>query len=132
MQERALRHTCGAWLVLAGASLNVVQSVMRHSTITLTIDTYGHMLPGAEADAVEGLAGFFATTQPQQVEALRTGTDDAPIDRGARNAHEKLHATRGPHAGNTHGTAGIDEESAPCWTRTNNLLIKSQLLCQLS
>jgi hypothetical protein len=22
--------------------------------------------------------------------------------------------------------------SAPCWTRTNNLLIKSQLLCQLS
>jgi integrase len=24
------------------------------------------------------------------------------------------------------------ESSAPCWTRTNNLLIKSQLLCQLS
>src|SRR5262249_3906427 len=41
----ALRHTCGAWLVLGGASLNVVQSVMRHSTITLTIDTYGHMMP---------------------------------------------------------------------------------------
>ena len=26
----------------------------------------------------------------------------------------------------------VIEKSAPCWTRTNNLLIKSQLLCQLS
>ena len=41
----ALRHTCGAWLVLAGVSLNVVQKVMRHSTIKLTVDTYGHTLP---------------------------------------------------------------------------------------
>jgi len=55
----ARRHTCGAWLVLAGVSLNVVRKVMRHSTITLTIDTYGHEVPGAEADAVDGLAGFF-------------------------------------------------------------------------
>ena len=29
-----------------------VQVVMRHSTITLTIDTYGHLFPGQEADAV--------------------------------------------------------------------------------
>jgi hypothetical protein len=28
--------------------------------------------------------------------------------------------------------AAIAYISAPCWTRTNNLLIKSQLLCQLS
>ena len=128
----ALRHTCGAWLVLAGVSLNVVQKVMRHSTITLTIDTYGHILPGAEADAVDELSEFFTSTDPQQIETRKTGTDDAPVDGGALNAHEKLHVTREPHAGDTHGTAGIDEKNAPCWTRTNNLLIKSQLLCQLS
>ncbi|MBN2474708.1 MAG: hypothetical protein JXB62_08870, partial [Pirellulales bacterium] len=29
-----------------------VQSVMRHSTITLTMDTYGHLFPGQEAEAV--------------------------------------------------------------------------------
>jgi hypothetical protein len=44
--------------VLAGASLNIVQSVISHSTIILTTDTYGHMMPGAEAAAVDGLAGF--------------------------------------------------------------------------
>ncbi len=35
----ALRHTCGAWLVQAGVNPKAVQRVMRHSTITLTMDT---------------------------------------------------------------------------------------------
>ena len=30
----SLRHTCGAWLALAGCHPKVVQTVMRHSTIT--------------------------------------------------------------------------------------------------
>ena len=40
-------------------------------------------------------------------------------------------ATQGRRANTGLGTAGF-LFSAPCWTRTNNLLIKSQLLCQLS
>lgn len=48
----ALRHTCGAWLAMAGAHPKSVQSVMRHSTIVLTMDTYGHLFPGQEADTV--------------------------------------------------------------------------------
>ncbi len=35
----ALRHTCGAWLATRGVHPKVVQTVMRHSTITLTMDT---------------------------------------------------------------------------------------------
>lgn len=54
----ALRHTCGAWLAIAGVSIKVIQSVMRHSTITLTLDTYGHLLPGAEQDAAAKLSVF--------------------------------------------------------------------------
>lgn len=52
----ALRHTCGAWLALAGVSPKVIQSVMRHSSISLTLDTYGHLLPGAEQDAIQKFA----------------------------------------------------------------------------
>lgn len=52
----ALRHTCGAWLAISGVSIKVIQSVMRHSTITLTLDTYGHLLPGAEQDAAAKLS----------------------------------------------------------------------------
>ena len=48
----SLRHTCGAWLAMTGAHPKVVQQVMRHSTITLTMDTYGHLFPGQEVEAV--------------------------------------------------------------------------------
>lgn len=47
-----LRYTCGAWLAMAGVHPKVVQEVMRHSTITLTMDTYGHLFPGQVAEAV--------------------------------------------------------------------------------
>jgi len=57
----ALRHTCGAWLAMTGAHPKVVQTVMRHSTITLTMDTYGHLFPGQEADAINRLPDMLAT-----------------------------------------------------------------------
>lgn len=56
----SLRHTCGAWLALAGVNPKVIQTVMRHSTITLTLDTYGHLMPGAERDAVQHFARLMA------------------------------------------------------------------------
>jgi len=56
----ALRHTCGAWLAMVGVHPKTVQSVMRHSTITLTMDTYGHMFPGQEAEAVSRLPDMLA------------------------------------------------------------------------
>lgn len=42
----ALRRTCGAWAMTTGASLQAVKRLMRHSTITLTADTYGHLERG--------------------------------------------------------------------------------------
>lgn len=53
----ALRHTCGAWLALAGEHPKVIQTVMRHATITTTMDTYGHLFPGQAEGAVHKLAG---------------------------------------------------------------------------
>jgi len=55
----ALRHTCGAWLALAGNHPKVIQAVLRHSSITLTMDTYGHLFPGQEADAIAKLPRLF-------------------------------------------------------------------------
>lgn len=56
----ALRHTCGAWLAISNVNPKIIQSVMRHSTITLTLDTYGHLMPGAEQDAVQHFARIMA------------------------------------------------------------------------
>lgn len=54
----ALRHTCGAWAAIGGASPKAIQTLMRHSTITLTLDTYGHMLPDEASETVGRMPGF--------------------------------------------------------------------------
>jgi len=67
----SLRHTCGAWLAMRGVQAKVIQSVMRHSTITLTLDTYGHLIEGAEAAAIQANADM--TAVPTMLAA--TGTE---------------------------------------------------------
>ena len=66
----ALRHTCGAWLVIAGVDVKTVQTVMRHSNPTLTLNTYGHLLDGAEANAVQKLAAHQICTKLPAVEQI--------------------------------------------------------------
>ncbi len=67
-----IRHTCGAWLAEAGRHPKTVQAVMRHKQITLTMDTYGHLFPGQEAEAVQEIAAMLKT-EPER--AAATGTD---------------------------------------------------------
>lgn len=65
----ALRHTCGAWLAIAGVHAKTIQTVMRHGSITLTFDTYGHLMKGAEAEAVRALADVMAGRRSLDVSA---------------------------------------------------------------
>ena len=51
----SFRHSTGAWLALAGCHPKTIQTVMRHSNITLTMDLYGHLFPGQVADAIRKL-----------------------------------------------------------------------------
>ena len=43
---------------MRGVHPKVVQSVMRHSTIKLTFDTYEHLMPGETEGAVDSLCEF--------------------------------------------------------------------------
>ena len=76
----SLRHTCGAWLAMAGAHPKAIQSVMRHSCITLTMDTYGHLFPGQEADTIARLPAMMGIPFDEALRA--TGTDDEPTSPG--------------------------------------------------
>jgi integrase len=153
----SLRHTCGGWLANSGAHPKTVQAVMRHSTITLTMDRYGHLLPGAETDAATQLGEMVslcgepngaeenvlqmtgtdtASAQRQEQQSGRDSTrrEDAACDeeKQARNATKKPKALTAVTLGDEEQADAAACESAPSWTRTMNLLIKSQLLCQLS
>lgn len=57
-----LRHTFAALSVQAGVNPKVLQRVMGHSSITVTLDTYGHMFP-SDLDALAEAFAKPATTQ---------------------------------------------------------------------
>ncbi len=50
-----LRHTFGSLLLQNGASIVYVKEQMGHSSIQVTVDTYGHLIPGANVCFVDRL-----------------------------------------------------------------------------
>ena len=50
-----LRHTFGSLLIQGGASLTYVKEQMGHSSINVTVDIYGHLIPGADISCVDQL-----------------------------------------------------------------------------
>lgn len=50
-----MRHTFGSLSIQDGASLAYVRDQMGHSSIQVTADIYGHIIPGADIKWVDGL-----------------------------------------------------------------------------
>jgi hypothetical protein len=50
-----LRHTFASLLIQNGESLAYVRDQLGHSSIQITVDTYGHLVPGANRQAVDRL-----------------------------------------------------------------------------
>jgi len=48
-----LRHTCATLLLTRGVHPKIVQELLGHRTISITLDTYSHVLPGM-GDAAAG------------------------------------------------------------------------------
>ena len=50
-----LRHTCVALLVAEGAHQLTIMRRLGHSSIQVTLDTYGHLFPELEEDVTQRL-----------------------------------------------------------------------------
>jgi integrase len=50
-----LRHSFASWLIANGESLAYVKEQLGHHSIQITVDTYGHLVPGANRQAVNRL-----------------------------------------------------------------------------
>ena len=48
-----LRHTAATLLLAQGVSPRVIMEVLGHSQISLTMDTYSHVLPALQREAAE-------------------------------------------------------------------------------
>ena len=54
-----LRHTCTTLLLLKGENAKVVSERLGHAKITLTLDTYSHVLPDMQEAAAEKMEAMF-------------------------------------------------------------------------
>ena len=66
-----LRHSYAAMLIAQGAHPRAIMERMGHSTITVTLDTYGHLLPKIDAALDEALDGMYRTSEPRLGRVLR-------------------------------------------------------------
>lgn len=56
MRFHDLRHTCATLLFARGVHPKLVQELLGHSAVGITLDTYSHVIPGmgdVAADAIE-------------------------------------------------------------------------------
>lgn len=54
-----LRHTCATLLLLAGENPKVVSERLGHASVTLTLDTYSHVLPSMQEGSADKLEAMF-------------------------------------------------------------------------
>lgn len=65
-----LRHTHATQLLQLGVHVKVVQERLGHSTVTMTLDTYSHVLPGLQEDAAARLNSLL---EPKKNPSAREG-----------------------------------------------------------
>jgi len=85
----SLRHSTASLLIQTGANPKVIQSLMRHTDINLTMSKYTHLYAGQQRETIEKLPDFVV----QQDKAIMTGTDNCIVENQAKiycpkTAHE--------------------------------------------
>ena len=56
------RHTFASLMIAAGVNAKALSTFMGHANISITLDRYGHLMPGSEAEAA-GLLDTYLTAQ---------------------------------------------------------------------
>jgi len=78
-----LRHTCAATLIAQGEHPKMIQHHLGHSSITVTLDRYGHLFPSDVDAMAERLDQTFLSSQSDQ-RATRKRPDLIPFPLNGR------------------------------------------------
>jgi integrase len=75
------RHTFASLMIAAGVNAKALQGFMGHANISITLDRYGHLMPGSEAEAAGLLDAYLSAQRERAEEAARSaGVEDPPDD----------------------------------------------------
>jgi integrase len=59
-------------MIAAGVNAKALSTFMGHATISITLDRYGHLMPGSEAEAAGLLDSYLAAQRERAENAGRT------------------------------------------------------------
>jgi integrase len=57
------RHTFASLMIAADVNAKSLSAYMGHSSVTITLDRYGHLMPGNESEAADLLDAYLARNQ---------------------------------------------------------------------
>ena len=81
-------------MIAAGVNAKALSTYMGHSNIAITLDLYGHLMPGSEAEAAE-LLDSYLTAQLDRAAAAARGAGERPS--GAHSGAQLARETEKPH-----------------------------------
>ena len=76
------RHTFASLMIAAGVNAKALSTYLGHASISITLDRYGHLMPGNEAETA-GLLDALITRPAGQLR------DSPPLIRGVEGGHQR-------------------------------------------
>jgi integrase len=64
------RHTFASYMIAAGVNAKALSSYMGHANISITLDRYGHLMPGNEDEAADLLDAYLASARERVLTAV--------------------------------------------------------------
>jgi integrase len=66
------RHTYASLMIAAGENAKALSTYMGHANIGITLDLYGHLMPGSEAESASRLDAYLerANTQDRKAQLV--------------------------------------------------------------
>ncbi|WP_220508385.1 tyrosine-type recombinase/integrase [Amycolatopsis dendrobii] len=118
-----LRHGAATLALGAGVDMKIIQHMLRHSSIKVTMDLYTNVAQEVAADAARKLAGAIprkAVPHPARALGLPSGSQETTMD--SPEPEESCLDNTNPQVENFSNLGSV---GAPSGTRTPNPLVKS-------
>src|SRR5512133_3606863 len=91
------RHTFASLMIAAGVNAKALSTFMGHAKIGITLDRYGHLMPGSEAEAAGLLDGYLEAERERAEEAARSASGvHGDVLTGARTGAQLVHGDGEP------------------------------------
>jgi integrase len=74
------RHTYASLMIAAGVNFKALSEFMGHSDIAITLDRYGHLLPGAGDEAAELLDKYLNDWRAEKARSASLSESSAPLE----------------------------------------------------